>query len=262
MDNAEQLLIDASSPQPPSDEEIRGWGASQSVFVSSVILGMTEPRLAAVRAIETVGARPVWFEDFGGMDEDPEAAYLAYVGSSDIYLGLLGDRYGKPMPSGYSATHAEYNRATAKGLRISVWAADCERDGRQGDFLDEVRVFHTTGSYSSPDELSTRVERRLRTIAAEALTPWVKIGNVVFRAQSVRDDGENITVVGRIQDNTIAASLEARRPGSPLRGAADTRLTWSGGTSRTRISAVQVETGAAKSRVVTITAKDKLRRQS
>ena len=191
MTRAEQpapLLVDRS-PSPALEEmSVRSWAAEQSVFISGVIGGIEDERKAAAEAIVRVGARAVLFEEFGGMDDDAEDAYLASVTASDIYLGVLGRRYGKPLKSGYSATHAEYNEAVRRGLRISVWAPQDGVDGPQGEFLEAIRVFHTTGSYSSSEELGARVERRLRAMAAESLSPWVKIDNTIFRATTVTHD--------------------------------------------------------------------------
>jgi len=253
-DPPEQLQVDLSAPPPVSDADVRAWAGEHRVFVSSVMSGMSAERMAAVRAITATGATPVYFEAFGGMDDDPEGAYTALVASSDIYLGILGARYGKPLTSGYSATHAEYNAAIASGLRISIWTTGADQDGHQRDFLDEVRVFHTTGTYSSPDDLAEEFERRLRAIAADALAPWVKIGNTIFRAISIHDDGRTIRVVSRVRDNAVAASLEARRPDTPYRRSSETRITWSGGTSPTRITRVESETTTSRERKMTITA--------
>jgi hypothetical protein len=248
----EQLLVDLSPAPPPDEGEIRAWAAGQSVFVSSVMTGMTNERKACAQAISAVGAVPILFEDFGGMDDDPEDAYLSQVASADIYLGILGQRYGKPLKSGFSATHAEYAEAMAQGLRTSIWNTDGDLDGHQWDFLEEVRVFHTTGSYGSPDDLAQRVERRLRVIAAESIAPWVKVGNAIFRATSVQDDGRQITVIARIRDRTVAASLEARRPGNSYGRNSEARMTWPGGTALVRTTSVASETTSAQSRTMTI----------
>ncbi len=248
----ETLVIDLS-PAPAVDEAaVLSWGADQSIFVSSVIDGMGAERRAAAAGITAIGATPVLFEDFGGTDDDAEDAYLANVAASDIYLGILGRRYGKPLKSGYSATHAEYNEALRRGLHVSVWASAAEFDGPQSDFVTAVRVFHTTGSYSSPDDLADRVERRLRAMATETLSPWVKVGNTVFRATSVASDTKSVTVKARIRDNAVAASLEARRPSQSFGRNTETRVTWPGGTSRVRITDVHVEVGAGRTRTVTV----------
>ena len=206
------------------------------MFVSSVMAGMSAEREAAVSAITKVGARPLLFEAFGGMDDDPEDAYLGNVASSDIYVGILGARYGKPLKSGYSATHAEYNEAVRRGLRVSVWSAHEGLGGRQRDFLEDVRVFQTTGTYTSTEDLAGRVEQRLRVIAAESLAPWVKIGNAVCRA------------------STVAANLENRRPSNAFARHAETRITWPGSTARVRVAAVTSETSSSRAKTVTVNA--------
>jgi hypothetical protein len=250
----ERLIVDLS-PAPAADAaEIRAWAAGQSVFVSSVMGGMTEEREAVVRAIQAVGAAPVWFENFGGRDDDPEDAYLGNVASSDIYIGVLGGRYGKPARSGYSATHAEYNEAIRRGLRISVWNATGDLDGRQQDFLADIRTFHTTGAYTSADDLAKRVGDRLRTLAAESLAPWVKVGNTVFRATSVQDDGQTIIVKARVRDNTLIASLESRRPTQSYGRHTDAQITWPGATTAARITAISAEVTTSRARSMTITA--------
>ena len=251
-ETAETLLVDLSLVPPPDDTEVRAWAADQSVFVSSVMAGMKEERAAAVRAVEAVGARPVWFEAFGGMDDDPEDAYLGNVAASDIYLGVLGRRYGRALKSGYSATHAEYSEAVRRGLRVSVWCSEQELDGHQQDFLDEVRVFQTTGTYATPDDLFAGIERRLRVMAAESIAPWVKVGGAIVRAASVHDDGDQITVVARIRDNTVAGNLESRRPNSNYGRNSVTRITWPGGTTPVRITRITSETTSSRVRVMTI----------
>ena len=252
--NPEPLIVDVSSSQPLEDSEVRAWAAHASVFISSVIAGMTAEREAVVAAVEAVGATAVLFEAFGGMDDDAEDAYIGRVAASDIYVGVLGPRYGTPMKTGYAASHAEYNEAERRGRRISVWVTTDELDGRQRDFLEEVRVFHTTGAYASPEDLRQRVERRLREIAADAVSPWVKIGNTVVRALSVRDDGARISVSARVRDSHAAASIELRRPDRGFGRDTETRLTWPGGTATVRISTVEVETTSSGARMFTVAA--------
>jgi len=248
----ERLLVDLSPAPAPDEAEVRSWAAGQSAFVSSVMAGMQPERDAAVRGIVAVGAKPIRFEEFGGMDDDPEAAYQGQVAASDIYIGILGSRYGRPLKTGYSATHTEYDTAVLRGLRICVWSTEDDQDGRQRDFRDEIRVFNTTGSYGSPDDLAAAVERRLRMLAAESICPWVKVGNTIFRATSIHDDGHQVTVKALIKDNSVAANLESRRPNSGYGRNSDTRITWTGGTTAIRISTVLSETSTSRARNVTL----------
>ena len=85
----ETVLIDLSAAEPLATEDVSAWAREQRVFISSVMRGMEAERVAVASAIEGVGATPVWFERFGGRDDDPEAAYLTEVAASDIYICLL-----------------------------------------------------------------------------------------------------------------------------------------------------------------------------
>ncbi|HEU5402820.1 MAG TPA: DUF4062 domain-containing protein, partial [Terriglobales bacterium] len=129
--NDDPLLIDRSAAaEVPSAESVREWANDKRVFVSSVMSELAEERKAAAAAIRAISAHPVLFEEFGGRDADPEQAYLAEVESSDIYIGILGRRYGRLLPKRFSATHTEYLHAEEEGLRLAVWAlATDDRDG-------------------------------------------------------------------------------------------------------------------------------------
>jgi len=168
------------------------------------------------------------------------------VGSSSIYLGILGRRYGTLLPSRLSATHTEYREAERLGLRISVWV-DAEDDfqGDQLAFVQEVRLFHTTGRYTGPLDLATSVAARLRDIASEDLSPWVKLGDVVFRAHTVHDDGRKVTVHASVHSAEAAAAFEALRPGT-WAGKRETRLTYHGLSHAVRAQSVVTRVTASR----------------
>lgn len=209
------LLIDgAAAAARPDEQAIQDWGAEQRVFVSSVIVEYGEYRQAAVAAIEALGAEPVWFEQFGGRDSDPNEAYLAEARSSTIYVGLLGARYGRPLADRYSATHQEYREAERSGLRTSVWAqTDADREGPQQSFYEEVRAFEVTGGYTTPAVLQAGLEKRLREIAAQDLSPWVKLGGLVFRATEIEERGPTVTVRANVRDDSVTAALRGLTEG-------------------------------------------------
>jgi hypothetical protein len=93
---SEPLLIDrAAAAELPSAEGVRELAREKRAFISSVMTELTEERQAVAAGVRGVGLRAVLFEEFGGRDADPEEAYLAEVEGSDIYIGILGRRYGK-----------------------------------------------------------------------------------------------------------------------------------------------------------------------
>lgn len=247
----ERIVIDRSPPEHLSDHELRQWAADQKVFVSSVMRDMTAEREAVASAVEAIGATAVLFERFGGRDDSAEVAYLDGVRGSDIYVGVLGERYGIPDASGYAPTHLEYNEAVHRGLRLSVWTTAAPVDGRQQDFLGEVRVFHTTGSYTRPEDLASGVDRRLREIADQASSPWCKVGPALFRARRFTDSGTSLTVEAVIRDDDVVAALEALRP-SPWGPSGSTRVTCAGRTREVRVDSVIVEATSGRGRRVQV----------
>ncbi|MEA2233447.1 MAG: hypothetical protein QOD83_3263 [Solirubrobacteraceae bacterium] len=249
----EPLLIDrAAAAERPRPEALAEWAAQQRVFVSSVIEGYSEPRNAAVAAIEKLGASAVWFERFGGRDSDPNRAYLDEVRSSDIYVGLLGARYGRPLPSRFSATHEEYREAERHWLRLSVWAEQgINREGPQQSFLEEVRQFNVIGRFASPGDLAEELERRLKDIAAEDLSPWCKLGRLVFRARQITERAQGVRIEATLKDPRVAEALGAL---NERFGRHEQLLTYGGRTLVAHVGEVEMTTRATRSRDVVINA--------
>src|ERR1017187_9793883 len=160
----EPLLIDrAAAAELPSAEGVHEWAREKRAFISSVMAEFAEERHTVAAGVRGVGLRAVLFEEFGGRDADPEEAYLAEVEGSDIYIGILGRRYGKPLKSRFSATHAEYLHAEKHALRMAVWTASApDREGHEQSFLDEVRTFHVVPSFRSADDLQRQGEDRVK----------------------------------------------------------------------------------------------------
>ncbi len=207
-------------------------------------------RQAAAEAIRAIGGTPVMFEQFGGRDADPEDAYLAELETSEIYVGILGRRYGKPLPTRFSATHTEYVHAEKRGLRMAVWCLKAnDREGHEEAFLTEVRVFHVVPQFATADDLRAQVEERLKAIAAEDLAPWCKLGNIVFRATEVRDDGSTLRVTARVRSDEVAHALESMRRGGMSLGD-EARFTWSGRSRMVRVTTVQTTSTSARSKMI------------
>jgi hypothetical protein len=206
------MLIDTSAAARRADpERVREWLAEQRVFISSAMADTARERDAAAAVVEEEGGRAVRFEEFG-RDADAEEAYLAEVDASTIYVAILNEVYGRLNPPGYSATEAEYLRAREGGKRIFVVAA-ADAPGREGHltrFLERVRFYTTTENYRDVDDLARRLRRRLHELAAEALSPWVKLGELVFRADEVDDAGDTVRIRVRVSDE-IANRLETLR---------------------------------------------------
>jgi hypothetical protein len=208
------LTIDLTAAARSADpERARDWLGAQRVFISSAMADTANERRAVAAAIEDEGARAVWFEEFG-RDADAEEAYLTEVDSSTTYVAILNQIYGRQnAATGYSATEAEYHRAREGGKRVVIFVAEdgSAREGHLTHFInDRLRVFLTTENYPDTEDLVRRVRRRLHDLAAEALSPWVKLGDLIFRADEIVEDAT--TAVIKFQTNEdIAYRIGALR---------------------------------------------------
>jgi hypothetical protein len=253
-DNADMTLkIDRSgTAAQPDSSAFAAWTSDQRVFISSVMGDRTPLRRSLANAVNDMGAEPVWFEAFGGRDDNAELAYLTEVGSSTIYLGILGRDYGR-LDKRYrlSATHIEYREAERLGLPVSVWVQDeAAMHADQYNFLNEVRLFHTTGNFSQDTDLVAGVQRRLQEMAAEVVSPWAKLGDVVFRTNKIVDNGKKVTLAASVHSGEVVAALEGMRPNGYR--SQDMRLTWAGRSLPVKVNTVQTTTTASRSSEVQV----------
>jgi len=84
------------------------------VFISSTFTDLIEERQAAVQAILSCGHIPAGMELFTAGDESQMKVIKRWIEDSDVYLLILGGRYGSIEPkSGKSYTHLEYDYAVS-----------------------------------------------------------------------------------------------------------------------------------------------------
>jgi len=143
------------------------------VFVSSVIQGFGEYREAARRGIKEAGGEPVLVnEDFPSLDTSPRNACLDAVDSTDIYLGIIGERGGWQTPSGRLVIEEEYDQARARKLPILMFLQDIERDSSAQRFADEVSDY-LHGSF----RITFRTADELEAAVGQALKPHISAAN-------------------------------------------------------------------------------------
>jgi hypothetical protein len=134
--------------------------------------------------------------------------------------------------------------AERSGLRTSVWAQeDVEREGPQQSFLDEIRAFGVTGGYRTPEELQRGIEQRLRALAAEDLSPWVKLDGLLFRAREIRERSGAVVVRAIVRDEDVIATLRAF---DERHGRRTTLLSFSDRTAGAEVHSVATTTRAAR----------------
>jgi tetratricopeptide (TPR) repeat protein len=138
---------------------------------------------AAERAISAAGHVIVDMADFPAADQPAARLCRDRVRGCEVYVGVLGTRYGSPVRDKpeVSYTELEFDTATEAGLDRLVFVLDTEAadvglpvsalidrqfGGRQDAFRRRVRDSGlVTGSFDSPAGLGQLVERSLRELA-------------------------------------------------------------------------------------------------
>ena len=160
---------------------------------------------AAERAISAGGHVIVDMADFPAADLPAAELCADRVRGCDVYVGVLGTRYGSPVRDKpeVSYTELEFGTATEAGLDRLVFLLDTDADNlgipaarlidrefgdRQDAFRSRVRDSGLTiQSFANPDMLGRLVERSLRDLAQtrrggsggrRGLVPVVVVGDV------------------------------------------------------------------------------------
>lgn len=86
------------------------------IFISSTFTDLKEERQAAVEAVLAAGHIPAGMELFAAGDESQMEVIQRWIDDSDVYMLILGGRYGSTHPrTGKSYTEHEYEYALESG---------------------------------------------------------------------------------------------------------------------------------------------------
>lgn len=146
---------------------------AKKVFLSSVRRGLEEERDALPALIRAIGHIPRRFEDFTAQPVPSRDACLAGVEDADIYLLLLGPRYGERLPdSGLSPTEEEWTVARRRGMPILVFRKlGGDFEGAQRKFAERVENYVSgrfRSTFTSAVDLLSKVAEKVRELAEEA----------------------------------------------------------------------------------------------
>jgi hypothetical protein len=101
------------------------------VMISSTTKDLPHHRQEAMTAIRRAGMRPIWMEDLSATsNSDAIKESLKMVDEAEIYVGILGYRYGfipddhTQNPQQVSITELEYQHAIARNLPIYIFMID------------------------------------------------------------------------------------------------------------------------------------------
>ena len=134
----------------------------KKVFISSVIEGFSDERDAVKSAIESLDMLPVMAENFAAKPYSPQLACLEGINQSDIYVGILGPKYGSINTSSISATEEEFNEASKRGIPILWFVKTCKREPRQEAFYKKISSYsegYFLNFFDSPTDLIAKVTK-------------------------------------------------------------------------------------------------------
>jgi Domain of unknown function (DUF4062) len=143
------------------------------VFISSTWIDLLPERSAVEKALHRLrSTRFVGMEYFGTRDSSTRSVSLDEVDACDIYVGVIGHRYGSGI------TEQEYRRASQRGLPCLVYlkagalpdAAYPGDDVRRLETLrSELLQKHAVCFFHTPEELAVRVVADLHNAVFDRL---------------------------------------------------------------------------------------------
>lgn len=145
------------------------------VMLSSVRRGLADVRDSAAPVIKILKYDCIRFEDVTGLPVPPRAVCVQMVEACDMYLLILGEQYGDPMPgTGSAPTEEEWTVARNLGKPTVVFKkSGITPEARQNEFIRKVEDYETgvwRHSFDDIPDLLRQLEGAL-TDASATLQP-------------------------------------------------------------------------------------------
>jgi uncharacterized protein DUF4062 len=144
------------------------------VFISSVTYLLKDERNALTPFLRLFDHEPLMFEDFLSQDRSGREACLSGVETADVYVLLLGPRYGDPFSdTGLSPTAEEFRRARARGIPILVFAKTSNELDEPAQLEFKAEVGHYVNGrfwkvFADPLSLNLAVGEALKALPPRA----------------------------------------------------------------------------------------------
>ncbi len=134
------------------------------IFISSTIMDLPNERKAAYRAVEKAGGFPLMSEfTMEAQSTDSLTACLSKVLESDIYVLILGARYGWQPEGNESITELEYDTARGKNIPVIVINTTYPKEQLQKVFEQKVEPNYFRKTVNDAFELESELEKALKT---------------------------------------------------------------------------------------------------
>lgn len=182
------------------------------VFISSTYTDLIEERQKAVEAILNAGHIPAGMELFHAGDETQKELISEWIEDSDIYVLILGGRYGSLDSDGMGYTHWEYEKAKELGKPFfslvltenylnnkvtsgKLQATDLSyNDAKLVEFRDEVKT-KIVSNIDNIDQIEAEVIKSINRIIRKHennLEGWIK-GSNLKELEKLREEKQKLT---------------------------------------------------------------------
>lgn len=156
------------------------------VFFSSTRDDLEEHRVAVQRAVAGLDVLFRGMEFFGSRPEKPREVMLEEVAQCDLYVGIVGQRYGSLDPrTGRSYTELEYREAGKHDIPRMIFVmedahavpghhVEPSAGGREklAAFKKELRTVHTAVDFTTTQDLSSKVADSLKEWLSDHKEEW------------------------------------------------------------------------------------------
>ncbi len=160
------------------------------IFVSSTFVDLEAHRRLVREAILRLEFTFKAMEFFGALPNTPKEECLRLVRASNIFVGIIGMRYGFIDPAdGKSMTQLEYEEAQAVRLPTLIYLIDEEHHPVLPKYVDTgagaeklvafkalLKTSHVVNAFTSPEDLAAKVTQDVvRLVGAMAKTPGAQV---------------------------------------------------------------------------------------
>jgi|GEM_PF-714109 len=149
----------------------------KKIFISSTYQDLSPHRNRIWELLKTYEVEVRGMEEFGARTAKPLQTCLDEVSESDIFIGIIGMRYGSiDLESNKSFTQLEYEVAIEKGKEVLIYLFD-EKEGKISpslidfenhskleEFKSLLKVNHTIDTFISENDLTEKLEKKLDQI--------------------------------------------------------------------------------------------------
>jgi hypothetical protein len=182
------------------------------IFLSSVRGGLEVERDSLPGLIAAAGHEPRRFEDYTAARSGPSReACLRGVEDADVYLLLLGERYGDALPeTGLSPTEEEFTVAKRRGIPILVFRKrGVTPETAQDEFIKRIEAYATgrfRRSFAAPTDLLAEVVSAIKELEATPPTlDWEPLATPVSTPWRTADRYAGQRANGILESHAIPA---------------------------------------------------------